>query len=161
MDKKNALELLEFIVESIQVVKKRMKPVQSIDDLLDTEEGQEKLDAILMRMQAIGEAIKNLDKRDKSLLVRHKDASYWSEVIKMREMISHHYLNIDAEIVFDTIQSGELDELAFIVNGIITQEFPKEKELFEAVKEVKILNSRSTTIKRWFSLIYLATYQPS
>lgn len=148
MDKKNALELLEFIVESIQIVKKRMKPIQSIDDLLDTEEGQEKLDAILMRMQAIGEAIKNLDQRDKPLLVRHKEASYWSEVIKMREMISHHYLNIDAEIVFDTIKSGELDELASIVNGIIAQEFPKEKGLFEAVQEVNGLIQKSSDTKR-------------
>ena len=60
MDKKDAKELLEFIIESIQVVKKRMKPIRSMDDLLDTEEGQEKLDAVLMRMQAIGEAIKEV-----------------------------------------------------------------------------------------------------
>lgn len=148
MDKKNALELLEFIVESIQVVKKRMKPVRSMDDLLDTEEGQEKLDAVLMRMQAIGEAIKNLDKRHSNLLEKHKDASYWSEVIKMREFISHHYINIDAEIIFNTIQDGELDELETLVSQIIGEGFPKEKGLFEAVEEVKSLNNKSTTIKR-------------
>ena len=121
MDKKNAQELLEFVLESIEVVKKRMKPVRSIDDLLDTEEGQEKLDAILMRLQAIGEAIKNVDKRHRDLLEKYKDASYWSEVIKIREIISHHYLNIDAEIVFNTIQSGELDELSSIINSILEQ----------------------------------------
>lgn len=139
MDKKDAKELLEFIIESIQVVKKRMKPIRSMDDLLDTEEGQEKLDAILMRMQAIGEAIKNLDKRHSDLLERHKDASYWSEVIKMREFISHHYINIDAEIIFNTIQDGELDELETLVSQIIKQEFQQEKGLFEAVKEVSNL----------------------
>lgn len=123
MDKKNAKELLEFVIESIQVVQKRMKSIQSIDDLLDTEEGQEKLDSILMRMQAIGEAIKNLDKRDPDLLNKQKDSSYWSEIIKMREMISHHYLNIDAEIVFNTIRSGELDELESHISHIIHREF--------------------------------------
>jgi uncharacterized protein with HEPN domain len=148
MDKKDAKELLEFIIESIQVVKKRMKPVRSMDDLLDTEEGQEKLDAVLMRMQAIGEAIKNLDKRHSDLLERHKDASYWSEVIKMREFISHHYINIDAEIIFNTIQDGELDELETLVSQIIMQEFQQEKGLFEAVKEVSNLNIKPTTIKR-------------
>lgn len=123
MDKKDAKELLEFVIDSIQVVKKRMKSIQSIDDLLDTEEGQEKLDSILMRMQAIGEAIKNLDKRYSDLLSKQKDSSYWSEIIKMREMISHHYLNIDAEIIFNTIQSGELDELESHISHIIQQEF--------------------------------------
>ena len=123
MDKKDAKELLEFVIESIQVVQKRMKSIQSIDDLLDTEEGQEKLDSILMRMQAIGEAIKNLDKRHPNLLNKQKDSSYWSEIIKMREMISHHYLNIDAEIVFNTIRSGELDELESHISHIIHREF--------------------------------------
>lgn len=131
MDKKDAKELLEFVIESIQVVKKRMKSVQSIDDLLDTEEGQEKLDSILMRMQAIGEAIKNLDKRYSNLLNNEKDSSYWSEIIKMREMISHHYLNIDAEIVFNTIRSGELDELESHIGHIIQREFfSSQKSIF-------------------------------
>ncbi|MEW5832263.1 MAG: HepT-like ribonuclease domain-containing protein [Campylobacterota bacterium] len=131
MDKKDAKELLEFVIESIQVVKKRMKSVQSIDDLLDTEEGQEKLDSILMRMQAIGEAIKNLDKRYSDLLNNEKDSSYWSEIIKMREMISHHYLNIDAEIVFNTIRSGELDELKSHIDHIIQRElFSSQKSIF-------------------------------
>jgi len=142
MDKKDAKELLEFVADSIQVVKKRMKPIQSIDDLLDTEEGQEKLDAILMRMQAIGEAIKNLDKRHADLLERHKDASYWSDVIKMREFISHHYINIDAEIIFNTIQDGELDELEALVDQIIKQEFQQEKSLFDAVEEVNELRKK-------------------
>lgn len=108
-----------------------MKSVQSIDDLLDTEEGQEKLDSILMRMQAIGEAIKNLDKRYSDLLNNEKDSSYWSEIIKMREMISHHYLNIDAEIVFNTIRSGELDELKSHIDHIIQRElFSSQKSIF-------------------------------
>lgn len=63
MDKKNAQELLEFVAESIEIIKKRMKPIRTIDDFLDTEEGQEKLDSILMRIQSIGEATKNLNKR--------------------------------------------------------------------------------------------------
>ncbi|MBD3795991.1 MAG: DUF86 domain-containing protein [Epsilonproteobacteria bacterium] len=126
MDKKDAKELFEFVAESVEVIKKRMKPIQSIEDLLDTEEGQEKLDAVLMRMQAIGEAIKNLDKNHKNILEKHKDASYWSDIIKMREIISHHYINIDAEIVLGTIQSGELDELESLVSFIIKQEFSAE-----------------------------------
>lgn len=122
MDKKNAYELLEFIAESIQIIKKRMKPIKSIDDFLDTDEGQEKLDSILMRIQSIGEAAKNLNKRYSGLLEKYKDDTYWSQIIKTREIISHHYIDINAEIVFD-IAANKLDDLSSVVNAILEKEF--------------------------------------
>lgn len=122
MDKKNAHELLEFIAESIQIIKKRIKPIKTIDDFLDTEEGQEKLDSILMRIQSIGEATKNLNKRYNVLLENYKDNTYWSQIIKTREVISHHYIDINAEIVFD-IAAHKLDDLYSVVNTILEKEF--------------------------------------
>ncbi|DAB37972.1 MAG: hypothetical protein A2023_00400 [Sulfuricurvum sp. GWF2_44_89] len=122
MDKKNAQELLEFVAESIEIIKKRMVPIKSIDDFLDTEEGQEKLDSILMRIQSIGEATKNLNKRYNVLLENYKDAAYWSQIIKTREVISHHYIDINAEIVFD-IATHKLDDLYSVVNTILEKEF--------------------------------------
>jgi uncharacterized protein with HEPN domain len=35
---------------------------------------------------------------------------YWSDVIKTRDFISHHYIDIDSEIVFD-ICENEIDIL--------------------------------------------------
>ncbi|MDD5051629.1 MAG: DUF86 domain-containing protein [Sulfuricurvum sp.] len=122
MDKKSAQELLEFIAESIQIIKKRMSVIKSIDDFLDTDEGQEKLDSILMRIQAIGEATKNLNKRNAELLEKYRDNTYWSQVIKTREVISHHYIDINAEIVFD-IATNKLDDLYSVVNTILEKEF--------------------------------------
>ena len=66
--------------------------------------------AISMRIQAIGEALKNLDKRERELLLKVADKNYWSRIIKTRDFISHHYVDIDAETVFD-ICSNELEEL--------------------------------------------------
>jgi uncharacterized protein with HEPN domain len=122
MDKKNAQELLEFVAESIEIIKKRMKPIRTIDDFLDTEEGQEKLDSILMRIQSIGEATKNLNKRYAELLEKYKDNAYWSQIIKTREVISHHYIDINAEIVFD-IATNKLDDLHSVVKTILDKEF--------------------------------------
>lgn len=122
MDKKNAQELLGFIAESIQIIKKRMQAIKTIDDFLDTEEGQEKLDSILMRIQSIGEATKNLNKRYNVLLENYKDDTYWSQIIKTREVISHHYIDINAEIVFD-IAAHKLDDLYSVVNTILEKEF--------------------------------------
>jgi len=101
MDKATTKELLEFIFESLALVKKRFESINSSDDFLQNDAGLEKLDAIAMRLQSIGEALKNLMKREKELLLKVADETYWSEIIKTRDFISHHYVAIDAEIVFD------------------------------------------------------------
>ena len=110
MDKATTKELLEFILESLTLVKRRFSTIHSSDDFLQNDAGLEKLDAIAMRLQSIGEALKNLIKREKELLLKVADETYWSEIIKTRDFISHHYVAIDAEIVFD-ICRNELEEL--------------------------------------------------
>ena len=109
MDKTEIEVLLDFILESIKLIKNRFEKINSIDDFL-TEDGLLILDSISMRLQAIGEALKNIDKRDKNFLLKVAPKEYWSKVIKLREIISHHYINLDAEIVF-MICNEKLDEL--------------------------------------------------
>ncbi len=110
MDKSTTIELIDFILESIRLINRRFKSVKSSDDFLDSDEGLDKLDAISMRIQAIGEALKNLYKREDELLLKVADKNYWSRIIKTRDFISHHYVDIDSETVFD-ICSNELQEL--------------------------------------------------
>ena len=110
MDKATTKELLDFILESLQLIKRRFQSIHSSDDFLHNDAGLEKLDAIAMRLQSIGEALKNLMKHEKELLLKVADETYWSEIIKTRDFISHHYVAIDAEVVFD-ICSNEVEEL--------------------------------------------------
>ena len=110
MDKSTTLELIDFILESIRLINRRFKSIKSSDEFLESDDGLDKLDAISMRIQAIGEALKNLDKRERELLLKVADKNYWSRIIKTRDFISHHYVDIDAETVFD-ICSNELEEL--------------------------------------------------
>ena len=110
MDKSTTLELIDFILESIRLINRRFKSIKSSDEFLESDDGLDKLDAISMRIQAIGEALKNLDKRKRELLLKVADKNYWSRIIKTRDFISHHYVDIDAETVFD-ICSNELEEL--------------------------------------------------
>ena len=53
MDKLSLLELLEFINESIDIIKKRFKTIKSADDFLVDDIGLEKLDSIILRIQTI------------------------------------------------------------------------------------------------------------
>ncbi len=110
MDKSTTKELIEFMLESLSLIKKRFAVIGNSDDFLKDDDGLEKLDSISMRLQSIGEALKNLDKRDKQFLLQVADGRYWSEIIKTRDFISHHYIDLDAETVFD-ICENELLEL--------------------------------------------------
>ena len=117
MDKKNSLELISFILLSIDLIEQRFESITSSDDFLEDAKGLEKLDAISMRLQTIGEAIKNILKRDPDVLTVVVDKSYWSNIVKFREIISHHYIDIDSEIVFD-ICNEDIKELKEIVRNV-------------------------------------------
>ena len=58
MDKATVKELLGFIIQSLNLIKRRFDPISKSDDFLDTDDGLDKLDAISMRLQSIGEALK-------------------------------------------------------------------------------------------------------
>ena len=76
MDKSNTNELLKFIQESIALIKRRFEGISSCDDFLEDDAGIDKLDAISMRLQSIGEAVKNIDKREASFLLKVADKNY-------------------------------------------------------------------------------------
>ena len=110
MDKANNKELLQFILESISLIKKRFDGILNSDDFLASDNGLMRLDAISMRLQSIGEALKNIDKRDREFLLEIADKIYWSNIIKTREIITHHYIDIDSETIF-MICDEKLDDL--------------------------------------------------
>lgn len=110
MDKANNKELLQFILESIFLIKKRFDGILNSDDFLASDDGLMRLDAISMRLQSIGEALKNIDKRDRKFLLEIADKTYWSNIIKTREIITHHYIDIDSETIF-MICDEKLDDL--------------------------------------------------
>ena len=110
MDKATTAELIDFILESLRLIHRRFSGIKSSDDFLDSDEGLDKLDAISMRLQSIGEALKNLDKRQKELLLQVADKEYWSKIIRTREILTHHYIDIDAETIY-MICDEKLEEL--------------------------------------------------
>jgi uncharacterized protein with HEPN domain len=59
------------------------------------------LDAISMMLIAVGESFKKIDKiTGETLLSKHADID-WKGVKGIRDIISHHYFDINAEIVFN------------------------------------------------------------
>lgn len=108
------LSTLEDIQFSIELILKRFSKIKSSDDFLSTEDGLEKLDSISMRLVAIGEGFKNIDKlTDKKLLPNYPDIN-WHGVKGVRDILSHHYFDLDAETIY-TICNEHLEELLSVV----------------------------------------------
>ncbi|NVM21856.1 MAG: DUF86 domain-containing protein [Desulfobacterales bacterium] len=117
-DKELILEILSQIYRASQTILERFKPVESVNDFTDSPAGMEKLDSICMLLIAIGEALKNLDKAtNKMLLLRYPQVD-WKKAKGMRDIISHHYFEADAEVIYDVCKNN-IVELAQTINQII------------------------------------------
>ena len=64
----------------------------------------EKLDAACMLLIAIGESIKGFDKVTNKQILSQNKSIPWSEIMGVRDIIAHHYFDIDAEEIFSIIK---------------------------------------------------------
>jgi len=113
-------EILRQILWSAQTIAKRFASITSPEDFLLSEEGLEKLDAICMQLIAIGENVKNLDKVTEGDLLSRYPQIEWKRVMGMRDVLTHHYFDLDAEIVY-SVCADHIEELARAVQGILTE----------------------------------------
>ncbi len=94
-------EILSQIDNALKTIKFRFEPVDSIDYFLETPSGEEKLDSLCMLFIAIGESLKNIDKlTEKKLLQKYKNID-WKAIKGMRDVLSHHYFDMNAEAVYN------------------------------------------------------------
>ena len=99
-DKLLVQELLEQILNATKIVSKRFEVVDISDFFLETSEGMEKLDAICMQLIAIGESLKNIDKITNKELLKNYPQVDWKGAKGIRDIITHHYFDLDAEEIY-------------------------------------------------------------
>lgn len=108
------LDILNQIIDAIETIEERCSFAKTQDDFCDTKEGQEKLDGICMKLIAVGESLKNIDKiTDKKLLEKYP-AIEWKKIKGIRDFISHHYFDLDADVIFDICQN-EITKLLVVL----------------------------------------------
>lgn len=117
-DKLIAFHTLELIRDSIELIEKRCSDIYSVDDFLLSDSGMMKLDSVCMKLTAIGESIKNLDKiTNKELLVKYPEIP-WRNVMGIRDIIVHHYFDVDADEIF-RICKEDIPQLYKVIIKII------------------------------------------
>lgn len=119
-NKELALSVLMQIEEAIQRLKDRTQHIHSSDDFLDSPESLEKLDAVCMLFIAIGESLKSLDKITNRELLSTYPAIEWKKIMGFRDIIAHHYFDIDAEVIWWVLEY-ELTPLHCATKELITQ----------------------------------------
>ena len=99
-----ALDSLQKIKAMLELIIERSSVVDTPNDFLCSPGGMMRLDAISMNLIALGETVKGLDKQTNSQLLKNYPDVYWKGVMGMRDKISHHYFEIDTDVVFRTIE---------------------------------------------------------
>ena len=117
-DKNLVLSILQQLDEALEKIKSRSEQIHSADDFTDSPSGMEKLDGICMLFMAIGEALKNIDKITGGNLLSQYPETDWKGAIGFRDIIAHHYFDIDAEQVF-WICMHELEPLSATIKRMI------------------------------------------
>ena len=95
-DKELALDSLHTIASALQLIVERASVI------------------------ALGETVKGLDKITHGDFLPHYPEIYWSGVMRMRDKIAHHYFEIDAEVVFNTIEE-DIPQMISVIRRMIKE----------------------------------------
>ena len=77
-------------------------------------ENLEKVYAVAKAFENIGEAVKNIP----SNITNEYPQIPWSEIAKMRDVLTHHYFGVDDRVLWDTL-NDDFDEFEKVINEIL------------------------------------------
>lgn len=87
--------ILQFILERIELIKKRIKNTSRQEFIEDID----LQDMTIRRLEVIGEAVRNLPKEFRE---KYPDVN-WKDPADMRSALIHGYLEVDLDVVWDTV----------------------------------------------------------
>lgn len=105
-------EKKEYILSSLKKIKDTLERIVDNSQEVDTynyyyssSSGMERLESTCMLLIAIGESIKVVDKiTNKELFVHYPEVD-WRGAMGIRDIIAHHYFDLDGEIVFNVVKN--------------------------------------------------------
>ena len=119
-DKELVPEVLQQIENAAEKILTRFQVISHSSDFTDNLDGVEKMDAICMRLIVIGESLKNLDKITNGTLLPKYPEVDWKKAKGMRDILTHHYDDINAEAVFLTCRD-KIPQLLKIIQKMIKE----------------------------------------
>lgn len=108
------LHALMKIEKAILTLQERTMVIKCADDFALTPAGTEKLDAACMLLIVIGESVKNLDRITNKQLLPTYPSIKWKQVMGVRDIIAHHYFDVDIDVIYQIIH----DDLTPLLEAI-------------------------------------------
>ena len=117
-------ELLYYSLKRIaSTIERIINNSQAIDDsqyYALSPAGMERLESTCMLLLAIGESIKGIDKMTRKQLLPNYPEVDWKGAMGIRDIIAHHYFDIDESIVFDVVKN-KLPGMLETINKMIEE----------------------------------------
>ena len=117
-------ELLYYSLKRIaSTIEKIINNSKTIDDsqyYVLSPAGMERLESTCMLLLAIGESIKGIDKMTRKQLLPNYPEVDWKGAMGIRDIIAHHYFDIDESIVFDVVKN-KLPGMLETINKMIEE----------------------------------------
>lgn len=104
--KEHVLHLLQKMEQTLERIIRNSKAIDSYHYYYTTPAGMERLESTCMLLIAIGESVKGIDKLTNKELLPQYPAVDWKGAMGIRDIIAHHYFDLDAEIVFDVVKNN-------------------------------------------------------
>ena len=117
-------ELLYYSLKRIaSTIERIINNSQAIDEsqyYVLSPAGMERLESTCMLLLAIGESIKGIDKMTQKQLLPNYPEVDWKGAMGIRDIIAHHYFDIDESIVFDVVKN-KLPGMLETINKMIEE----------------------------------------
>lgn len=120
-DKKLLYYALQQIATTIERIIDNSKNINDSQYYLLSPAGMERLESTCMLLLAIGESIKGIDKMTKKQLLCMYPEVDWKGAMGIRDIIAHHYFDLDEAIVFDVVKNklpGMLETIQRIIRDL-------------------------------------------
>ena len=99
------ISALAKIEQTVERVLANSEQITSYNYYYMSPAGMERLESTCMLLIAIGESIKGIDKiTGKELLPQYPEVD-WKGAMGIRDIIAHHYFELDAEVVFNVVKN--------------------------------------------------------
>ena len=111
--------LLTEILEAVDLVQRYTEDLTYEDFAANIE----KQDAVVRRLEIIGEAVKGIPDELRS---KYPDTP-WSDIAGARDIMIHQYFRVDLELAWEMVQD-DLPSLAAEVRRILAEQFPPDED---------------------------------
>lgn len=138
-------ENIEIIQETLRNIRKSIllllewnEGVEDTAEWIDSPLGMQKLAANCMLIEAIGEAVKKVEKRAGAAFLNQRPEIPWRDIMSMRNHIAHGYFELDDAYVLSVIQNDLVplrEAIDFLIEQIDVQK--TEKEVDEHCESLK------------------------